>query len=133
MSLGAGPGRVLFVHLLPACRGAVAAQALLLLPGFILAEATLPLDLFMTDLKTQQPPAVRVPGTAVFMSGDPYSAPPALLANLRAHPLVQQQVAAPQTLRDFALEIRAPRTIMHPNHSIQPVLLWDVPRLRTGV
>jgi peptide/nickel transport system permease protein len=32
---------VLFVHLLPACRGVVATQAILLLPGFILAEATL--------------------------------------------------------------------------------------------
>jgi peptide/nickel transport system permease protein len=41
VSLGAGPGRVLFVHLLPACRGVVATQAILLLPGFILAEATL--------------------------------------------------------------------------------------------
>ncbi len=41
VSLGAGPGRVLFRHLLPACRGVVATQAILLLPGFILAEATL--------------------------------------------------------------------------------------------
>jgi peptide/nickel transport system permease protein len=41
VSLGAGPGRVLFRHLLPACRGVVGTQAILLLPGFILAEATL--------------------------------------------------------------------------------------------
>ena len=41
VSLGAGPGRVLFGHLLPACRGVVGTQAILLLPGFILAEATL--------------------------------------------------------------------------------------------
>jgi peptide/nickel transport system permease protein len=40
-SLGAGPGRVLFIHLLPACRGLLAAQAVLLIPGFVLAEATL--------------------------------------------------------------------------------------------
>ncbi|MBP7571939.1 MAG: ABC transporter permease [Acidobacteria bacterium] len=40
-SLGAGPARVLFVHLLPACRGLVAAQAVLLVPGFVLSEATL--------------------------------------------------------------------------------------------
>jgi peptide/nickel transport system permease protein len=32
---------VLFVHLLPACSGVLGAQAILLLPGFILAEATL--------------------------------------------------------------------------------------------
>jgi peptide/nickel transport system permease protein len=41
VSLGAGPGRVLFGHLLPACRGLVGVQAILLLPSFILAEATL--------------------------------------------------------------------------------------------
>lgn len=40
-SLGAGPLRVLFRHLLPAARGYVATQALLLLPAFVLAETTL--------------------------------------------------------------------------------------------
>lgn len=40
-SLGAGPARVLVVHLLPACRGLLAAQAVLLVPGFVLSEATL--------------------------------------------------------------------------------------------
>ena len=38
---GAGPIRVLARHLLPACNVVVAAQALLLLPAFILAESTL--------------------------------------------------------------------------------------------
>jgi peptide/nickel transport system permease protein len=41
VSLGAGRARVLFVHLLPACRGVLGVQAILLLPSFILAEATL--------------------------------------------------------------------------------------------
>jgi peptide/nickel transport system permease protein len=41
VSLGAGATRVLFGHLLPACRGVLGTQAILLLPGFILAEATL--------------------------------------------------------------------------------------------
>jgi peptide/nickel transport system permease protein len=41
VSLGAGHGRVLFRHLLPASAGFLAAQATLLLPAFILAEATL--------------------------------------------------------------------------------------------
>jgi peptide/nickel transport system permease protein len=41
VSLGAGHARVLFRHLLPACRGVVGVQAVLLLPAFILAEATL--------------------------------------------------------------------------------------------
>jgi peptide/nickel transport system permease protein len=40
-SLGAGHTRLLLGHLLPACRGTVGTQAILLLPAFILAEATL--------------------------------------------------------------------------------------------
>ena len=40
-SLGAGHARVLARHLLPACGGYLAVQASLLLPAFILAEATL--------------------------------------------------------------------------------------------
>jgi peptide/nickel transport system permease protein len=41
LSLGATHARVLAVHLLPACRGLLAAQAVLLVPSFVLAEATL--------------------------------------------------------------------------------------------
>jgi len=37
----AGPIRILAIHLLPATRGFLTAQATLLLPAFILAEATL--------------------------------------------------------------------------------------------
>jgi peptide/nickel transport system permease protein len=40
-ALGAGPLRLLVVHLLPATRGYLTTQATLLLPAFILAEATL--------------------------------------------------------------------------------------------
>jgi peptide/nickel transport system permease protein len=40
-AVGAGHARMLFVHLLPATTGFLAVQATLLLPGFILAEATL--------------------------------------------------------------------------------------------
>jgi peptide/nickel transport system permease protein len=40
-SLGAGPIRILAVHLIPACGGHLLVQATLLLPAFILAEATL--------------------------------------------------------------------------------------------
>jgi peptide/nickel transport system permease protein len=40
-ALGASPWRILFVHLLPATRGFVLRQATLLLPVFVLAEATL--------------------------------------------------------------------------------------------
>lgn len=41
IAAGASPLRVLIRHLLPACAGFLAVQATLLLPGFILAEATL--------------------------------------------------------------------------------------------
>jgi peptide/nickel transport system permease protein len=41
LALGAGRGRLLFRHLLPAASGFLAAQAALLLAAFILAEATL--------------------------------------------------------------------------------------------
>lgn len=40
-AIGAGPVRILLRHLLPAARGVMAVQATLLLPAFILAEATL--------------------------------------------------------------------------------------------
>lgn len=40
-ALGAGPLRILLQHLLPAARGFLAVQITLLLPAFILAEATL--------------------------------------------------------------------------------------------
>jgi peptide/nickel transport system permease protein len=40
-SLGAGSMRILTHHLIPACAGHLVVQATLLLPAFILAEATL--------------------------------------------------------------------------------------------
>lgn len=40
-SLGAGSARILAAHLIPACAGHLIVQATLLLPAFILAEATL--------------------------------------------------------------------------------------------
>jgi peptide/nickel transport system permease protein len=40
-SLGAGPGRVIVRHLLPACTGYLVVQSMLLMPAFILGEATL--------------------------------------------------------------------------------------------
>jgi peptide/nickel transport system permease protein len=40
-SLGAGPARILARHLMPACAGHLLAQVTLLLPAFVLGEATL--------------------------------------------------------------------------------------------
>ena len=41
VSLGAGPGRLLWRHLLPAARGFLGVQITMLVPAFIVAEATL--------------------------------------------------------------------------------------------
>src|SRR5262249_11124148 len=40
-SLGAGPARILFRHVLPAALGVLVVDAIVLVPGFLVAEATL--------------------------------------------------------------------------------------------
>jgi KUP system potassium uptake protein len=52
--------------------------------------ASLPLDLFLGNLTANPPP--RVPGTAVFMTGNPAGAPPALLHNLKHNKVLHQRV-----------------------------------------
>jgi peptide/nickel transport system permease protein len=76
---GAAPGRVLFRHLLPAANGYVFTQASLLLPAFILAEAT------MSFVGLGFPPDVATWGTmlqdaaSVALLGDaPWTLAPAL-------------------------------------------------------
>jgi len=54
-----------------------------------LEEASLPLDLFLPDLETSTLP--RVPGTAVFMTGDPAGTPPALLHNIKHNKVVHER------------------------------------------
>ena len=54
-----------------------------------LKSAVMPLDLLMTDL--QQRNYARVPGTAVFMSGDPRGAPLALLHNLKHNAVLHER------------------------------------------
>ena len=55
-----------------------------------LAASTLPFDLFLTDVKASQP--VRVPGTAVFMAGNPSGTPVALLHNLKHNKVLHDRV-----------------------------------------
>ena len=60
----------------------------------ILAErlrpGTLPVDQFVDDVRENPP--LRVPGTAVFMFGDPGGTPPALLHNLKHNKVLHEQV-----------------------------------------
>jgi KUP system potassium uptake protein len=54
-----------------------------------LEEAALPLELFLPDLETSTLP--RVPGTAVFLTGDPAGTPPALLHNIKHNKVVHER------------------------------------------
>ncbi len=54
-----------------------------------LEEASLPIDLFLPDLETSTLP--RVPGTAVFLTGDPAGTPPALLHNIKHNKIVHER------------------------------------------
>ena len=53
-----------------------------------LEETGLPLELFLPDLETSKLP--RVPGTAVFLSGDPQGTPLALLHNVKHNKVVHE-------------------------------------------
>jgi KUP system potassium uptake protein len=54
-----------------------------------LEETALPLDLFLPDLETSTLP--RVPGTAVFLTGDPAGTPLALLHNIKHNKIVHER------------------------------------------
>jgi KUP system potassium uptake protein len=54
-----------------------------------LEETALPLELFLPDLETSKLP--RVPGSAVFLAGDPQGTPLALLHNVKHNKVVHQQ------------------------------------------
>jgi len=55
-----------------------------------LSEICLPLDVFLPELKTQS--INRVPGTAVYMSGNRFGTPLALLHNLKHNKVLHEQV-----------------------------------------
>jgi KUP system potassium uptake protein len=58
--------------------------------GAIIRENTLPMDLFLDDIRRRQP--YRVPGTAVFMTSDSSGAPPVLLHHLKHNKVLHQKV-----------------------------------------
>ncbi|HET6765389.1 MAG TPA: KUP/HAK/KT family potassium transporter, partial [Longimicrobiaceae bacterium] len=55
-----------------------------------ISEGTLPPELFLQSLRVDPP--LRVPGTAIFMYGDPRGTPPALLHSLKHYKAIHQQV-----------------------------------------
>ncbi|MBL8602975.1 MAG: potassium transporter Kup [Myxococcales bacterium] len=58
--------------------------------GRYMIANTLPLDLFMADVRNTRPP--RVKGTAVFMTGNPDGAPPVLLHHFKHNKVLHKQV-----------------------------------------
>jgi KUP system potassium uptake protein len=56
----------------------------------IVRENTLPMELFLEDIRRRQP--YRVPGTAVFMTSDPDGAPPVLLHHLKHNKVLHEKV-----------------------------------------
>jgi KUP system potassium uptake protein len=55
-----------------------------------LAEASLPLDLFLEDVSRN--PRIRVPGTAIFMTSEPRGVPTVLLHHLKHNKVLHDQV-----------------------------------------
>ena len=51
---------------------------------------SVPLDAFCQSIKKSRP--IRVPGTAVYLYGRPFTAPPALVTNLRYNRMLHQQI-----------------------------------------
>ncbi len=56
----------------------------------IMRQTTLPLDLFLNDIKDRKPQ--RVPGVAVFMTPDPGGAPPVLLHHIKHNKMLHERV-----------------------------------------
>jgi KUP system potassium uptake protein len=56
----------------------------------LVRENTLPMDLFLDDIRRRQP--YRVPGTAVFMTSDAGGAPPVLLHHLKHNKVLHEKV-----------------------------------------
>lgn len=58
--------------------------------GRFMAEATLPLDVFLRDLETS--PIHRIPGTGVFMTSNPNGVPPVLLHHVKHNRVLHEHV-----------------------------------------
>jgi KUP system potassium uptake protein len=58
--------------------------------GRFMAEATLPLDVFLSDLRAN--PVHRIPGTGVFMTSNPSGVPPVLLHHVKHNRVLHEHV-----------------------------------------
>jgi KUP system potassium uptake protein len=72
----------------------------------LLREGSLPISLFLDDVKRRQPP--RVPGTAVFMTSDESGAPVVLLHHLKHNKVLHDQVILLSVVTDDVPEVPAP-------------------------
>ena len=70
-----------------------------------IAQAILPLDVFLEDLRTQAPPVHRVKGTAVFMASNPTGVPPILLHHFKHNQTLHQQVVLLSIISDHVPEV----------------------------
>ena len=77
--------------------------------GERLQEEALPLDLFLGDLERRPP--LRVPGTAVFMTGSPQGVPPALLHNLKHNKILHERVVFLTVITDEIPKVKADQRI----------------------
>jgi KUP system potassium uptake protein len=71
----------------------------------LLREGSLPISLFLDDVKRRQPP--RVPGTAVFMTSDEHGAPVVLLHHLKHNKVLHDQVILLSVVTDDVPEVPA--------------------------
>ena len=69
----------------------------------LLREGSLPIGLFLDDVKRRQPP--RVPGTAVFMTSDESGAPVVLLHHLKHNKVLHDQVILLSVVTDDVPEV----------------------------
>ena len=72
-------------------------------------DATLPLDLFLADVKESG--VARVKGTAVFMTSNPEGAPPVLLHHFKHNKVLHEQVVMLSIATRHAPEVRRPERI----------------------
>ena len=79
----------------------------------MLVEASLPINLFLEDVKRRKPP--RVPGTAVFMTSDLTGAPVVLLHHLKHNKVLHEQVLLLSIITADVPEVpSAERTTLEP-------------------
>ncbi|HEY8516537.1 MAG TPA: potassium transporter Kup [Candidatus Binatia bacterium] len=75
----------------------------------LLRLGSLPIDLFLADLETQQPP--RVPGTAVFMTSDMSGVPNVLLHHFKHNKMLHQRVILLSMITERRPEVPASERI----------------------